>query len=246
MLALAAGCGLPVSVISGVVLGGWDMPDGGVELSGVEPFHVLGGGQLDCVWLLLLVDRAGIRRSTALAAAWAEAIRDSGPSAAPPRGRCGHPARCGRLGYRWYRHGRADRTAGRGVPAPGWPGCGYHRRVRRQRHRGHRGRGAAGKPLPAVVKGKPGHGSTLGGGTVGTAAPASPSPTPPGSATGTAATAPATSATPSCASSSSAAPLRSAVCRPPLTPVCRCDRHRARLAEVMTFHGKEKVYGSIP
>ena len=54
MLALAAGCGLPVSVISGVVLGGWDMPDGGVELSGVEPFHVLGGGQLDCVWLLLL------------------------------------------------------------------------------------------------------------------------------------------------------------------------------------------------
>ena len=35
--------------------------------------------------------------------------------------------------------------------------------------------GAAGKPLSAVVQGKPGHGTTLGGGTVGKAAPASPS-----------------------------------------------------------------------
>src|SRR6185437_8084190 len=37
--------------------------------------------------------------------------------------------------------------------------------------------GAAGKPLSAVVQGKPGHGTTLGG-TVGKAAPASPSPGP--------------------------------------------------------------------
>ena len=54
--------------------------------------------------------------------------------------------------------------------------------------------GAAGKPLSAVVQGKPGHGTTLGGGTVGKAAPASPSPgpssTPSASATGTAAPAP--------------------------------------------------------
>jgi len=41
--------------------------------------------------------------------------------------------------------------------------------------------GAAGKPMSAVVQGKPGHGTTLGGGTVGKAAPASPSPSPSGS-----------------------------------------------------------------
>ena len=65
--------------------------------------------------------------------------------------------------------------------------------------------GAAGKPLSAVVQGKPGHGTTLGGGTVGKAAPASPSPatspTPSASATGTATA----STTPSGASSSPAA-----------------------------------------
>lgn len=41
--------------------------------------------------------------------------------------------------------------------------------------------GVAGKPLSAVVQGKPGHGTTFGGGVVGTAAPASPSPSPSGS-----------------------------------------------------------------
>jgi len=40
---------------------------------------------------------------------------------------------------------------------------------------------AAGKPVSAVVQGKPGHGTTLGGGAVGKAAPASPSPKPSGS-----------------------------------------------------------------
>ena len=51
--------------------------------------------------------------------------------------------------------------------------------------------GAAGKPLSAVVQGKPGHGTTLGGGAVGKAAQPSPSPTPSGSTTAT----PSTSAT---------------------------------------------------
>jgi hypothetical protein len=64
--------------------------------------------------------------------------------------------------------------------------------------------GAAGEPLSAVVQGKPGHGTTLGGGTVGKGAPASPShatsPTPSASATGTATA----STTPSGASSSPA------------------------------------------
>ena len=65
--------------------------------------------------------------------------------------------------------------------------------------------GAAGKPLSAVVQGKPGHGTTFGGGTVGKAAPASPSPatspTPSSSATGSATP----STTPSGTSSSPAA-----------------------------------------
>jgi hypothetical protein len=111
--------------------------------------------------------------------------------------------------------------------------------------------GAAGKPLSAAVQGKPGHGTTFGGGSVGTAAPASPSP----STTGAAATAPATSATPSRASSSPAAstapaaPARGGanpVSSTPdsATPVRRCDR--ARQADVVVPHGKEKVYGSIP
>jgi hypothetical protein len=68
--------------------------------------------------------------------------------------------------------------------------------------------GVAGKPLSAVVQGKPGHGTTFGGGAVGKAAPASPSPapssspspTPSASATGTAAA----HTTPSGASSSPA------------------------------------------
>jgi hypothetical protein len=59
--------------------------------------------------------------------------------------------------------------------------------------------GVAGKPLSAVVQGKPGHGTTLGG-TVGKAAPPSPSPRPPASTTGTATA----STTPSGATSSPA------------------------------------------
>jgi hypothetical protein len=63
---------------------------------------------------------------------------------------------------------------------------------------------AAGKPLSAVVEGKPGHGTTLGGGGTGGADPASPTPTPSASTTGPAATAPA-SPTPGRGSSSPAA-----------------------------------------
>jgi hypothetical protein len=77
--------------------------------------------------------------------------------------------------------------------------------------------GAAGKPLSAVVQGKPGHGYTLGGGAVGKAAPASPSPTPSASTTGSAATGPASSATPSGASSSPAASTAPAATAPSST-----------------------------
>ena len=73
---------------------------------------------------------------------------------------------------------------------------------------------ATGKPLSAMVQGKPGHGTTLGGGAVGKAAPASPSPTPSASTTGAAATAPASSTTPSGASSSPVASTAPAVTTP--------------------------------
>jgi hypothetical protein len=77
--------------------------------------------------------------------------------------------------------------------------------------------GAAGKPLSAVVQGKPGHGTTLGGGAVGKAAPASPSPAPSASTTGAGATAPASSTTPSGASSSPAASTAPAATAPSST-----------------------------
>jgi hypothetical protein len=111
--------------------------------------------------------------------------------------------------------------------------------------------GAAGKPLPAVVQGKPGHGTTFGGGPAGTAAPASPSPIPSASTTGAAATAPATNATSSAASSSPAASTapaattrrhqsgqqRAGLCN----PVRHRSRHRAWLADGAEPHGNEKA-----
>jgi hypothetical protein len=39
---------LGLSVVGGFVFGGRGVPDGGVELGGVEPFHVLGGGSSTC------------------------------------------------------------------------------------------------------------------------------------------------------------------------------------------------------
>jgi hypothetical protein len=81
--------------------------------------------------------------------------------------------------------------------------------------------GAAGKPLSAVVQGKPGHGTTLGGGTVGKAAPASPSPKPSASPSPTSSastTAPAaTSTAPSRASSSPASSTAPATTAPAST-----------------------------
>jgi hypothetical protein len=74
--------------------------------------------------------------------------------------------------------------------------------------------GAAGKPLSAVVQGKPGHGTTLGGGAVSKATPVKPSPTPSASTAKVATTTPATSATPSAASSSSAASTAPATAAP--------------------------------
>jgi len=87
--------------------------------------------------------------------------------------------------------------------------------------------GAAGKPLSAVVQGKPGHGTTLGGGSEGKAAPASPSPTSPGSTTGAAATSPASSTTPSGASSSPAASTAPAATAPGSTPPVSNAPHSA-------------------
>jgi hypothetical protein len=80
---------------------------------------------------------------------------------------------------------------------------------------------AAGKPLSAIVQGEPGHGTTLGGGAVGKPAPSrapSPSPSTTGSATapasstapGNASSSPAASPTPGATGSGSASPTSSA------------------------------------
>ncbi len=143
----------------------------------------------------------GIRRSAAAAAARAEAIR--------ARGRQLHPHEAAAIGQAaadaqdivsYGRHGRPRprrrRTGPAAVIAAAFIGCALAVTVLE---------GAAGKPLSAVTQGRPGHGTTLGGGGVGKAAPASPSPTPPASTTGPGATAPASSMTPSGASSSPAA-----------------------------------------
>ncbi len=136
----------------------------------------------------------GIRRSTALATAQAEALRARGHHAhvgenadatqtAPTRSAVQH-------------HGRARPRRRWTVPAMfvaiAFAGCALVITLVE---------GAAGKPLSAVVQGKPGYGTTLGGGSVGKTAPASPSPKPSVSVTG-GTTAPAAS-TPSAGTSSS-------------------------------------------
>ena len=132
-----------------------------------------------CAWWA----ERGIRRSAALAAARAEVIRarshplHPGEDAAVTRDtavtrdNAAAPGRNGRPGGRW-----AGPAA---FIAAAFIGCAVVVTLLE---------GAAGKPLSAVVQGKPGHGTTLGGGAVGKAAPASPSPTPPASTTGAAAT----------------------------------------------------------
>ena len=84
--------------------------------------------------------------------------------------------------------------------------------------------GAAGKPLSAVVQDKPGHGTTLGGGSVGKSAATTPTPTPSVSVTG-GTTAPATtspsagaSGTPSASVSPSATTQPTVSTSPSVTP----------------------------
>jgi hypothetical protein len=155
----------------------------------------------------------GIRRSTALATARAEAIRtrhlhaSNAPAATQPDAAAADTGATTRIVS--GRHGRprpSRRWAGlAAIIAAAFIGGAIAVTVVE---------GAAGKPLSAVVQGKPGHGTTLGGGAVGTAAPASPSPSPAASTTGAAATTPAASATPSDASSPPAASTAPAATAP--------------------------------
>jgi len=158
----------------------------------------------------------GIRRSTALASARAEAIRARG-----------HPL-----------HPGEDAAATQDIPvtrdADAVPAVGRHSRSRpRPRWAGLGAviaaafvgcalavtlvEGAAGKPLSAMVQGQPGHGTTLGGGAVGKAAPAKPSPTSSASTAGAAVTAPASSTTTAGTSSSPAASTAPATTGPSST-----------------------------
>lgn len=157
----------------------------------------------------------GIRRSTALATARAEAIR--------ARGRPLHPAEHAAVTQALaitQDAAVADSEPGRPRSRRRWAGpaafiaaafigCALVVTLLE---------GAAGKPLSAVVQGKPGHGTTIGGGAVGKAAPASPSPASSGS-TSPAPSASATgsgtpSATPSGASISPAASTAPAATAP--------------------------------
>ena len=158
----------------------------------------------------------GIRRSTALAAARAQAIRIRGRQLHPdedavvtqaaivtPDTAAVTRATTGRHGRSW------PRWAGPAVViAAAFICCAIVVTLIE---------GAAGKPLSAVVEGKAGHGTTFGGGSVGKAAPASPSPKPSASTTGAAATAPATSTTPSGTSSAPAASTAPAATTPGAT-----------------------------
>ena len=155
----------------------------------------------------------GIRRSAALAAARAEAIRardrplHPGENAAVTQAAVvTQDTAAASRGHGWWRPRR--RWAGPAAfIAAAFIGCVIVVTLLE---------GAAGKPLSAMVQGKPGHGTTFGGGGVGKAAPASPSPvpsaTPSASTTGTAA-----STTPSGASSSAAASTAPAATAPSST-----------------------------
>jgi hypothetical protein len=156
----------------------------------------------------------GIRRSAALAAARAEVIRARGRPLRPSEDAAviqaavitRNPAAAGgghvRSRPRWRWAGPAAFIAAAFI------GCAIVVTLLE---------GAAGKPLSAVVQGKPGHGTTLGGGAVGKAAPAgpsgSPSPRPSASTTGTTAA----STTPSGASNSPAASTAPAATAPAST-----------------------------
>lgn len=132
----------------------------------------------------------GLRRSTAVATARAEAIR--------ARGRPLHPEEDAAVSQaaatshdRGRRHRRWAGPAAFIVAA--FIGCAIPLTLLEH---------AAGKPLSAVVQGQPGHGTTLGGGVSGGPATHSPSPSPSASTTGSAT---ASSTAPGSAGSSPAA-----------------------------------------
>jgi hypothetical protein len=156
----------------------------------------------------------GIRRSAAIAAARADAIRARGEL------RPGEDAAITLAAA--TRHDRARprrRWAGpAAIAAAAFIGCAVP--VTLLEH-------AVGKPLSALVDGKPGRGTTLGGGVSGGPAPASPAPAPSAGTTGPAATTPASSTTPSRASSSPAASPTPAATTPGSTPPVSSTPHSA-------------------
>jgi hypothetical protein len=109
----------------------------------------------------------GIRRSAAITAARAAAIRARGRPLRP-----GEDAALTRAAARHDRGRRHRRWAGpAALAAAAFIGCAAAVTLVEQ---------GAGKPLSALVQGKPGHGTTLGGAGGGTA-PARPAPAPPAS-----------------------------------------------------------------
>ena len=170
----------------------------------------------------------GIRRSTALASARAEALR--------ARGRQLHPGEDATATQDTAVGQDATATQDTAVTQDtgAVPAAGRHSRPRpRPRWAGLAAvitaafigcavavtlvEGASGKPLSAMVQGMPGHGTTLGGGAVAKAAPARPSPTPPASTAGAAVTSPASSTTAG-TSSSPAASTATTATAPSSTP----------------------------
>ena len=135
----------------------------------------------------------GIRRSTAIAAARAGAIRARGSPLRPDE----DAAVTQVFAARYDRARRHWRWAGpAALAAAAFIACAVSVTLVEQ---------AAGKPMSALVQGKPGHGTTLDGGVSGGTAPASPAPAPAASTAGPAATAPASNTAPGPASSSPAA-----------------------------------------
>jgi len=134
----------------------------------------------------------GIRRSAAITAARATAIRARGRPLRPGEDAALTQAAAARHD-RARRHRRWAGPAA--LAAAAFIGCAVAVTLVEQ---------GAGKPLSALVQGKPGHGTTLGGGASGRSSPARPAPAPSAGTTGPAATAPASSTTPGRTSSSPA------------------------------------------
>jgi hypothetical protein len=184
----------------------------------------------------------GIRRSAALAAARAEALRARGHQLRPDGDAAPHLQGDAALHLQGDAapHPGEDAADAQAAAVATPAGVGRHSRPSpRRRWAGPAAfiaaafigcaivvtlmEGAAGKPLSAVVQGKPGHGTTLGGGAVGHGTPASPSPTRSGSPSPAASASPtgtaAASTTPSGAGSSPAASTAPAATSPSASPV---------------------------